>query len=118
MFSAECLKWGTGLKVLCEVVEGPTGMGQHRVGIYSVNRPEAAQALTAVWSRRGVAVPLYDSLGANAVSFIIDHASLSVVLVEKGKLTNLIQARISCRPRSRIWLVISTCPRPSVRACN
>ncbi|XP_062019862.1 probable CoA ligase CCL6 isoform X2 [Rosa rugosa] len=39
-------------------------------------------------------VPLYDTLGANAVEFIINHAEVPIALVQENK----IPAIISCLP--------------------
>jgi hypothetical protein len=86
--TTDSVKYGLGLTVLCGVKAGKTGedqvlinpyliTGGHktfscttrwqtRVGIYTMNRPEAAECLYALWSRRAVAVPLYDSLIPNA----------------------------------------------------
>ena len=37
-------------------------------------------------------VPLYDSLGENAIEFIINHAEASVAFVATEKLSNLVKA--------------------------
>ena len=37
-------------------------------------------------------VPLYDSLGENAVEFIINHSESSILFVAKDKLSTVIQA--------------------------
>ncbi len=52
---------------------------QMRVGIYTMNRPEAVECLYAIWSRRAVAVPLYDSLIPNA------GAPITLVLCERAR---------------------------------
>jgi len=90
---SDSVKYGLGLKALCGLQSGKTGHDQTRVGIYTMNRPEATECLFAIWSRRAVAVPLYDSLIPNAVAYIVDHAELSVVMVEASKLANLIKGK-------------------------
>jgi long-subunit acyl-CoA synthetase (AMP-forming) len=39
--------------------------------------------LQAAMSQRIVAVPLYDTLGPNATTYIVDHAELTCVVCEK-----------------------------------
>jgi len=87
------VKLGRGLTSVFGLRSGKTGESQVRIGIYTSNRPEALESLLGAWSIRGVAVPLYDSLGANAVSYIIDHADLTTVLVERSKYQNLIKGK-------------------------
>lgn len=69
------------------------GMGRGgRVGIYSSNRPEWTTTMLGMWSQGLVNVPLYDSVGSDAVRFIINHASLPVVACERSKLPTLVEA--------------------------
>mmetsp|Transcript_4210 Transcript_4210/g.12039 ORF Transcript_4210/g.12039 Transcript_4210/m.12039 type:complete len:690 (-) Transcript_4210:176-2245(-) len=89
----DVVKLGRGLTSVFGLRSGKTGESQVRIGIYTSNRPEALESLLGAWSIRGVAVPLYDSLGANAVSYIIDHADLTTVLVERSKYQNLIKGK-------------------------
>mmetsp|Transcript_33854 Transcript_33854/g.80255 ORF Transcript_33854/g.80255 Transcript_33854/m.80255 type:complete len:794 (-) Transcript_33854:484-2865(-) len=63
-----------------------------RVGIYSSNRPEWTTSMLAMWSQGMVNVPLYDSVGPDAVRFIINHASLPVIVCERSKLATLLEA--------------------------
>lgn len=44
-------------------------------------------------SQRIVICPLYDTLGPNATSYIIDHAELSCVICERSKLENLLKGK-------------------------
>eukprot|EP00960_Hanusia_phi_P045004 756974-Hanusia_phi.AAC.6 len=44
-----------------------------------INRSEWTKTLYAAWSYRIVAVPLYDTLMPNAVSYIVNHAELTTV---------------------------------------
>jgi len=82
-----------GLTGVCGLVSQGQGPSQARVGIYSVNRPEWTKCLLAALSQRIVIVPLYDTLGPNATSYIIDHAELTTVLCEKSKLDNLLKGK-------------------------
>mmetsp|Transcript_42804 Transcript_42804/g.67087 ORF Transcript_42804/g.67087 Transcript_42804/m.67087 type:complete len:717 (-) Transcript_42804:219-2369(-) len=82
--------WGTGLVKLCGLTSSGSGEKQARLGIYAINRPEWTKFLLAGWSQSITGVPLYDTLGANAVKYIIDHSELTTVACERTKLKNVI----------------------------
>ncbi|KAL6213510.1 hypothetical protein ACLB2K_012957 [Fragaria x ananassa] len=65
-----------------------------RCGIYGSNCPKWIIAMEACNSQAITYVPLYDTLGANAVEFIINHAEVSIAFVQENK----IPAIISCLP--------------------
>ncbi|KAI9181787.1 hypothetical protein LWI28_018582 [Acer negundo] len=69
-------------------------------GIYGSNCPEWLLAMEACNSQSITYVPLYDTLGANAVEFIINHAEVSIAFVQENK----IPAIISCLPRCSSYL--------------
>lgn len=73
--------------------------GDH-CGIYGVNCPEWIMAMEACNSHAISYVPLYDSLGANAVEFIINHAEVSIAFVQENKLP----AILTCLPRCTAYL--------------
>jgi len=66
------------------------------IGIFSMNRSEWMIAHLANWSQSYRTVALYDTLGAQAVQYIVWHAELSVIYVEKDKLPQLFEAIQSC----------------------
>ncbi|KAF5443997.1 hypothetical protein F2P56_036505 [Juglans regia] len=66
-----------------------------RCGIYGSNCPEWITAMEACSSQAVTFVPLYDTLGANAVEFIVNHAEVSIAFVQENK----IPAILSCLPR-------------------
>ncbi|XP_028127616.1 long chain acyl-CoA synthetase 2-like [Camellia sinensis] len=66
-----------------------------RCGIYGSNCPEWIISMQACTSHGITYVPLYDTLGANAVEFIIDHAEVSIAFVQENK----IPAMLTCLPR-------------------
>jgi len=47
----------------------------------------------AALAERIVIVPLYDTLGPNATTYIIDHAELTCVLLERSKLKSLLAGK-------------------------
>ncbi|TXG64467.1 hypothetical protein EZV62_011461 [Acer yangbiense] len=69
-------------------------------GIYGSNCPEWILSMEACNSQSITYVPLYDTLGANAVEFIINHAEVSIAFVQENK----IPAIISCLPRCSSYL--------------
>nr|CAB3467071.1 unnamed protein product [Digitaria exilis] len=61
-----------------------------RCGIYGVNCPEWIISLEACNALGVCTVPLYDSLGAGAVEFIICHAEIQIAFVEEKKIKEVI----------------------------
>ncbi|XP_077311168.1 long-chain-fatty-acid--CoA ligase 5 [Lithobates pipiens] len=53
------------------------------IGVFSQNRPEVVIAELACYSYSMAVVPLYDTLGAEAIVFIVNRAELSVVVCDK-----------------------------------
>ncbi|XP_059653941.1 probable CoA ligase CCL6 isoform X2 [Cornus florida] len=66
-----------------------------RCGIYGSNCPEWIISMEACNSQAISYVPLYDTLGANAVEFIINHAEVAIAFVQENK----IPAVLSCLPK-------------------
>ncbi|KAF8698196.1 hypothetical protein HU200_035715 [Digitaria exilis] len=62
-----------------------------RCGIYGVNCPEWIISLEACNALGVCTVPLYDSLGAGAVEFIICHAEIQIAFVEEKKIKELLK---------------------------
>jgi len=54
-----------------------------RVGINSANRVEWILAEHGCWGYSRTVVPLYDTLGPNACSYIMDHANIEAVVCDK-----------------------------------
>ncbi|KAJ9135571.1 hypothetical protein P3X46_032741 [Hevea brasiliensis] len=69
-------------------------------GIYGSNCPEWITAMEACNSQAIVYVPLYDTLGPNAVEFIINHAEISLAFVQETKLSSI----LSCLPNCKSYL--------------
>ena len=58
---------------------------QPLIAIYSQNNPKWMIAAEAAWMYSVGIVPLYDTLGSSASSFIINQAMTSVVIVDTAK---------------------------------
>jgi len=89
---------GEGLVRVCGLARGS------RCGIYATNRPEWTESMLGMWSQGLVCVPLYDSVGSDAVRYIINHAALPVVFCERSKLATLLEAAKDSRTLRHIVL--------------
>ena len=69
---------------------------QMTVGIYAKNSAEWAIAALACAGYGLIMVPLYDTLGPDAIKYIVKQAEVSLVVVEDGKLGNLLEAAKEC----------------------
>ncbi|KAK9039953.1 hypothetical protein V6N11_015135 [Hibiscus sabdariffa] len=68
-----------------QIVDGKGG----KCGFYGVNCPEWIMTMEACNAHGLSCVPLYDTLGAGAVEFIICHAEVSIAFVEEKKIAEL-----------------------------
>ncbi|XP_014494519.1 long chain acyl-CoA synthetase 2 isoform X1 [Vigna radiata var. radiata] len=67
-----------------------------RCGIYGSNCPEWILAMEACNSYAVTYVPLYDTLGPNAVEFIINHAEVSMAFVQDSKIPSVLSCLGRC----------------------
>ncbi|KVH89998.1 AMP-binding, conserved site-containing protein [Cynara cardunculus var. scolymus] len=63
-----------------------------KCGIYGVNCPEWIMSMEACNAHGLYCVPLYDTLGADAVEFIICHAEVTIAFVEEKKIPEVLKA--------------------------
>lgn len=90
-------------EAVLQIGSGMRGCGVNpgdRCGIYGTNCPEWIISMEACNSHGITYVPLYDSLGANAVEFIINHAEVSIAFVQENK----IPAILTCLPNCTSYL--------------
>ena len=81
------------------------GLGDNaNIGIFSINRSEWMISHLANWCQNYRTVALYDTLGAQAVQYIVYHAELSAICVEKSKLAALFEAIASCKDEQELKL--------------
>ncbi|KAL2609860.1 hypothetical protein R1flu_028433 [Riccia fluitans] len=87
------------------------------VGLYMINRPEWVIVEQACNSYSYVSVPLYDTLGADAVQYIINHAEINAVFCTQDKLQTILSC-LSELPTIRLIGVIvderNALPLPSI----
>uniref|UniRef100_A0A3B3QNR3 Long-chain-fatty-acid--CoA ligase n=1 Tax=Paramormyrops kingsleyae TaxID=1676925 RepID=A0A3B3QNR3_9TELE len=76
------------------------------VGIFCQNRPEWTIAELACNTYSLVAVPLYDTLGTDAIGYIIDKATISTVLCDVPDKVRLILDCVSGREHSVKTLIV------------
>mmetsp|Transcript_17633 Transcript_17633/g.30373 ORF Transcript_17633/g.30373 Transcript_17633/m.30373 type:complete len:671 (+) Transcript_17633:24-2036(+) len=62
---------------------------QAKIGIYSINRPEFTITLLGAFSQSMIAVPIYDTLGADAAKYVVEHAEISTIICAKDKFKNV-----------------------------
>uniref|UniRef100_A0AAQ5Z373 Long-chain-fatty-acid--CoA ligase n=1 Tax=Amphiprion ocellaris TaxID=80972 RepID=A0AAQ5Z373_AMPOC len=60
------------------------------IGIFSQNRPEWTISELACYTYSLVSVPLYDTLGTDAIAYIIDKASITTVVCDVTDKVNLV----------------------------
>ncbi|XP_066093922.1 long-chain-fatty-acid--CoA ligase 1 isoform X1 [Saccopteryx bilineata] len=60
------------------------------IGIFSQNRPEWVIIEQGCFAFSMVIVPLYDTLGAEAITYIINKAELSIIFVDKPEKANVL----------------------------
>jgi len=78
------------------IADGLNALGckyQETVGLYSKNRAEWMQVHLANQKLGLQTVALYDTLGEEAVAYIVHHADLKVVFCEKSSLKNVLKAK-------------------------
>ncbi|XP_027340049.1 long chain acyl-CoA synthetase 4-like [Abrus precatorius] len=63
-----------------------------KCGMYGANCPEWIMSMEACNAHGLYCVPLYDTLGAGAVEFIICHAEISIAFAEEKKIAELLKA--------------------------
>eukprot|EP00271_Cylindrocystis_brebissonii_P017344 TRINITY_DN4485_c0_g1_i1.p1 TRINITY_DN4485_c0_g1~~TRINITY_DN4485_c0_g1_i1.p1 ORF type:complete len:707 (-),score=147.37 TRINITY_DN4485_c0_g1_i1:806-2926(-) len=76
-----------------------------RVGLYFHNRTEWVVTDLACMAYGFVSVPLYDTLGADAAQYIINHAEISAVFCTRDKLSTVVECLPHC-PSVRMVVVV------------
>ncbi|KAJ3345165.1 Protein MICROTUBULE ORGANIZATION 1, partial [Kappamyces sp. JEL0680] len=61
------------------------------IGLFSLNRPEWVIAEQACYMYGYVTVPLYDTLGSDAIEYILKLAEVPIVVATADKTTKLLQ---------------------------
>lgn len=80
------------------ILEGQKPQNTTHIGIYSQNNPEFFLSEQACYMYSMVLIPLYDTLGPEAASFIVNQAEISLVICDKNsKMMNLLRRKSSMK---------------------
>ncbi|XP_076584564.1 long-chain-fatty-acid--CoA ligase 1a isoform X1 [Chaetodon auriga] len=85
---------------------GHSQSGDKFIGIFSQNRPEWTISELACYTYSMVAVPLYDTLGTEAIGYIIDKAAISSVICDVPEKARMILDCISGNARTIKTIVL------------
>jgi long-chain acyl-CoA synthetase len=99
--NARLTDFGSGLLYLSDTVLNRNGRLGWHLGLYSINRPEWVIAEQAANAYSLVTVALYDTLGADTLTFTVNHADLEIIVCSVDKIPNLLKAASSC-PKLKI----------------
>ncbi|KAK5897489.1 hypothetical protein CesoFtcFv8_010548 [Champsocephalus esox] len=80
------------------------------IGIFSQNRPEWTISELSCYTYSLVSVPLYDTLGTEAILYIIDKASISTVLCDVAEKVELVLDCVKDRTHSVKTIVLMGAP--------
>ncbi|XP_023756261.1 long chain acyl-CoA synthetase 1 [Lactuca sativa] len=75
-----------------------------KVGIYGSNCPQWIIAMEACNAQSIICVPLYDTLGAGAVNYILEHAEVDIVFVQDKKVKQLLDPE--CTHTRRLKVIV------------
>uniref|UniRef100_A0AAX7SVB6 Long-chain-fatty-acid--CoA ligase n=1 Tax=Astatotilapia calliptera TaxID=8154 RepID=A0AAX7SVB6_ASTCA len=85
---------------------GHSHTGDKFIGIFSQNRPEWTITELACYTYSLVAVPLYDTLGADAIDYIIDRADISTVICDVPEKARMILDCVSGKARAVKMIIL------------
>nr|XP_024379414.1 long chain acyl-CoA synthetase 4-like isoform X3 [Physcomitrium patens] len=80
-----------------------------KVGIYGANCSEWFMAMEACNAQSMLCVPLYETLGNEAVEYIINHAEVSIAFVQDTKLDLILATLPKCTKLLKKIVSFSTC---------
>uniref|UniRef100_A0AAQ4QSC3 Arachidonate--CoA ligase n=1 Tax=Gasterosteus aculeatus aculeatus TaxID=481459 RepID=A0AAQ4QSC3_GASAC len=83
---------------------GHSHTGDKFIGIFSQNRPEWTISELACYTYSLVAVPLYDTLGTEAISYVIHRAAISTVICDVPEKAQMILDCVSENGRTTLPL--------------
>lgn len=80
------------------------------IGIFSQNRPEWTLTEMACYTYSLVSVPLYDTLGTEAIAYIIDKASISTIVCDVPEKVELVLQCLNGKGHSVKTIVLMQAP--------
>ncbi|MED6277095.1 Long-chain-fatty-acid--CoA ligase 6 [Characodon lateralis] len=76
------------------------------IGVFAQNRPEWIISELACYTYSMVVVPLYDTLGADAIRFIINTADISTVICDKVEKAQVLLANVERKETPKLQRII------------
>ncbi|KAG0071458.1 hypothetical protein BGZ89_010584 [Linnemannia elongata] len=83
--------FGSGVMHINEAVLGNTQLNRWSLGIWSLNRPEWFISEMICNYYNLVSVPLYETLGPDAVEYVMNHAEIKVAVVSGNHIASLLE---------------------------
>ncbi|XP_040928631.1 long-chain-fatty-acid--CoA ligase 1-like isoform X2 [Betta splendens] len=90
--------------------KGHSKASNPHIGIFSQNRPEWTLSELACYTYSLVSVPLYDTLGTEAIAYIIDKASISTILCDVLDKVSLVLECVQNKTHSLKTIVLMETP--------
>nr|XP_060624391.1 long-chain-fatty-acid--CoA ligase 5-like [Anolis sagrei ordinatus]XP_060624392.1 long-chain-fatty-acid--CoA ligase 5-like [Anolis sagrei ordinatus]XP_060624393.1 long-chain-fatty-acid--CoA ligase 5-like [Anolis sagrei ordinatus] len=92
---------GSGL-----IHKGCKASSDHFIGIFAQNRPEWVISELACYTYSMVAVPLYDTLGPEAIVYIINKADISTVICDKPEKAQVVLENCELKKTPGLKIII------------
>ncbi|KAG9062163.1 hypothetical protein KI688_006495 [Linnemannia hyalina] len=83
--------FGSGVMHINEAVLGGTQLNRWSLGIWSLNRPEWFISEMICNYYNLVSVPLYETLGPDAVEYVMNHAEIKIAVVSGNHVASLLE---------------------------
>jgi long-chain acyl-CoA synthetase len=90
---------------VAHVAAGLSSLGiqtKQRVGVFGINCPEYMIAMQACNRMTYECVPVYDTLGENAIEYILNHSETSALFASASKLPPLVKALDKCKQHLKV----------------
>lgn len=116
--------WKSYKEVYDEVLQAGSALQQlgvkpgSRVGIYGTNCPQWIVAMQACNGYSLICVPLYDTLGAGAVDYIIDHAEIDVVFIQDKKIKEILSPNCKSAKRLKALVVFTSATSEQIKEAD
>lgn len=116
-------QWETYNEVKNRVINIGSALSHHGIqqndnlGLYAVNRPEWVIAEQACNGFGFVSVPLYDTLGAEAITYIITQTEMKVVFLTSDKFKNL-ESQLDSLPTLKSLVFMDALPQNIAESCK
>ncbi|XP_072038629.1 long-chain-fatty-acid--CoA ligase 1-like [Amphiura filiformis] len=112
-FKEKSLQFGSGL-----IAKGREAVNTTNIGIYSQNRPEWVIADFGCQSFSMVAVPLYDTLGEEAMEHTVKLTDMSTVVCDKMAKVQQLLKHINNTPTLKLIILLGTPNEDEKKQCD